>query len=81
MRQSFTLTDVEQRAFDRLPPFEGAAWAFWLRVAQARNLDVGSIISSTPKFTALPEGHDKPWCHPRPLVCAKRPPAVVEQAF
>ena len=76
MRKQFTLNDEEDAAFRRLRPFQGAAFSFWRRVALARGLDPTSIISDAPRFSGLPLAHNKNWCYPSPLKCAKAPPAI-----
>lgn len=75
MRQSFKLSEVELKQHKRLikAPFPGEAWRFWKRVAAARGVDHGSIISRGEYFTALPIGHGKAWCFPIPLKCSKKP--------
>ena len=73
MRQRFELTHDEMLSFQRLRPFQGAALTFWRRIAAARGLDPKTIMSTAPKFSGLPLGHNLPWCHPIPIKCNKRP--------
>lgn len=73
MRQRFELTHEEMLSFQRLRPLAGVAKAFWRRIAAARDLDPGSILSTAPKFSGLPLGHNLHWCWPIPLKCEKRP--------
>lgn len=73
MRQTFKLSDIEQRQFRRLRPFQNEAVSFWKKVADMRGVDAASIISQAPIFTALPLGHGKHWCFPHALKCKKKP--------
>jgi hypothetical protein len=74
-RQKHELTETEYGDFRRLPPFEGFAWKFWRRVAEARGLDYTTLLTNGRSFTGLPVGHEQHWCAPLKLQCLKKPPA------
>lgn len=73
MRTKHQLTPIELAKFNRLPPYQGEAIAFWKWIAKTRNLDSRSIVSTGQNFTALPVGHGKHFCYPLSLKCKKKP--------
>ncbi len=76
MRQTYKLSVKEIQEYHYLPPVMGAAWAFWAKVASVRGLDAKSLMHERGAiFTGLPANHDRAWCYPLPIKCAKRPPA------
>ena len=75
-RVEIKLTRDEWKAFRSLRPVEGAAFAFWDRVARARDIDCRTIIYDGYKYTGLPNGHKKYWCWPIPLTCKIKPEDV-----
>jgi hypothetical protein len=83
-RITYYLTAREEREFWKLPTTltaDGKAFDFWGNVADARGLDLKSIIGVEGKpteFTALPAGHNQPWCWPMKLKCANEPPPYKE---
>lgn len=76
MRGSYYLTEKEQAAFRKLPQEEGVGLDFWGSVAHNRGLDPETVIGEGEDdpcaFTAMPYGHNKPWCHPAPLKLIRR---------
>lgn len=74
-RRTYTLTQAELSARRALRPHYGEAWPFWRAVCAARGLDLATVLSTPAidKFTALPLGHGKVWCHPMPLKCGPVP--------
>ncbi len=71
-RQRYDLTDIEIQKRQRLPDYPGAAFSFWRNVARDRGLDPSSVIAYFNNFTALPAGHEAPWCAPLPIKCMYR---------
>jgi hypothetical protein len=72
MREKHQLTAEEQKDFRRLNPEPGEAIEFWGGVAHRRGLDYTTILADAPNFTAMPYGHNRPWCYPIRLKCRRR---------
>lgn len=77
-RQTYELTPEEEFRLDKLAyEFrDGHAFKFWKDVAAARGLDYRTILAAWERgflvrnrFTALPLGRTRAWCHPIPLKC------------
>ena len=73
-RLNFTLTKSEENDFYRIKPLPGEAYDFWKKVADERDLDYRTIISSNyGTFSGLKRGHNTYWCYPFLLKCKFNP--------
>jgi hypothetical protein len=86
-RQKFELTKEEKDFLDYLNqtaylwPTGTRVWKFWGEVAQARGLDVKTIIC-TPwvgfgTFTGLEIDYNGVWCYPFRIKCRQTPNEVI----
>ena len=81
MRNKYELTDEELAELkalrdDYTDEERGLdAWGFWFKVCKTRGLDSATAIAGHVRgqFSALPLGHNRHWCYPSPLKCAKAP--------